>query len=384
LGYAVTPSTQLNPSTKNFTDVRNFEGELNNGAINLSLNGLQGSDYLLIGNPYPSAIDFNLFSAQNPNILASYWLWDASPIESNHSDYASWNSSGFNPVVNSQRASSDATIPAAQGFMVQVDPNFSGSSLTITFDNSQRMRSNLVTNGFYKSDPLRQVWLSLSSDSCSNSTLLCFDKNASSKFDRSFDAPAFKANTHHSFYSRLQHLDLAIQGLEPLSILKSRTIPLGMDIWRTGSYTISLDSSNLGNSDFKILLVDSLLQLKRDLEAGPYLFKLDQMGRQDNRFFLVFTKKIKPGSDPSSFEHCEGIGCYLSADRQLEVIAHDDLGPFKSIQIFNASGKLVQESNWSSNQNSVHIPLKVAEAGFYLIVAIDVNNRMYQSKILIP
>ncbi|MFZ4402243.1 MAG: cohesin domain-containing protein, partial [Bacteroidales bacterium] len=109
-GYAVTyPST----STKCFS------GNLNNGNINilLTLTGGIYAGWNFIGNPYPSAINWNTSSAYSRSMLENsgsdkwaYWVWN--PVIGNYGCYISNGLSGTNGVTN--------FIASMQGFWVKV------------------------------------------------------------------------------------------------------------------------------------------------------------------------------------------------------------------------------------------------------------------------
>ena len=122
-GYAVTYQT---------TSTKNFSGNLNNASINtlLTLTGGIYTGWNFIGNPYPSAINWNTASAYNRSMLENtgiddraYWVWN--PVTGNYGCYISNGLSGTNGVTN--------FIASMQGFWVKV---FTSGSFSV--NNSAR------------------------------------------------------------------------------------------------------------------------------------------------------------------------------------------------------------------------------------------------------
>ena len=102
-----------------------FTGALNDGAISPALTyTLAGSSgWNLVGNPYPSAIDWDMVSSMTGLDNAVY-VWDNA-----NQNYKEW-VAGVGDLT-------DGIIPAMQGFFVKAN----AASPTLTFQNSQRVHS---------------------------------------------------------------------------------------------------------------------------------------------------------------------------------------------------------------------------------------------------
>jgi hypothetical protein len=100
------------------TSTKSFSGNINNGTINIPLTVTPGSytGWNLIGNPYPSSINWNTSSGFTRNMLenagsnqTAFWIWN--PKTGNYGAYISNTASGTNGVTN--------LIASSQGFWVK-------------------------------------------------------------------------------------------------------------------------------------------------------------------------------------------------------------------------------------------------------------------------
>lgn len=236
LAYACAPSAQNSSNVTNFSDQRIFSGNLNNGPLSVSLNNIQGGDWLLLGNPYPSPIDFQVWIQANPDIVPSLYFWDSSTPSKSGSAYAIWNSAGGVAVPFSTRNAPTESIAVGQGFMVQIDPSFSGSSLNIQFDNNQRQST---FPSFFKSKvAIPRFYLSLGNDSIGLSTLIALAVNG--KVPR--NAQQKESFSGIEFFTKSGESPCAIQTLAYDGPAQTLRIKLGIKVPDAGMYRLSLDS----------------------------------------------------------------------------------------------------------------------------------------------
>src|SRR5690606_34859656 len=124
-GYAIAPGT----SNKQFEFI--FEGLFNNGEITVPVYRndfeLNDKNWNLIGNPYPSAMDADLFLNANSSLDGAIFLWSqntppSSTANGNEalnfsgSDYAIINGTG--EVAGGDGVKPERKIPSGQGFFV--------------------------------------------------------------------------------------------------------------------------------------------------------------------------------------------------------------------------------------------------------------------------
>ena len=182
VGYAATHSTTgfVGGNTYPYT----FEGPLNTGTITTPIhyNGDNGdSDWNLIGNPYPSAIDVDAFFDANPTVIGSViYLWThATTPEANNNgnetynfnsdDYAIINA-GSGEIAGGSSVIPSRFIPSGQGFFVQGLENDD-----VIFTNSMRMADNSSNTSFFRQQntlDANKLWLNLTTNNGAFNQLL--------------------------------------------------------------------------------------------------------------------------------------------------------------------------------------------------------------------
>ena len=285
-----------------------FEGTPNNGVvyeqIHFNDDEDDGNDYNLIGNPYPSAINIDLFFDKNEEFIdPAIYLWTHTTPVSEQSgdysfnDYATYNRTGGTAVGNGPVP--DKNIGSGQGFLVRaiagVDIEFN-NSMRIVDSNDQFFKSSVVKKKDKENEKDR-IWLNLSTDQGGfNQLLIGFVKGASFGFDRGYDALKNQGSNKISFYSLLDDKKLAIQGL---GLLESRAeVPLGFDTNVSNrTYTIAVSAVEGKLRDAEIMLHDHYLNMSHDLRNSNYVFEQVDQGSFQDRFSLAFTKEVELESD---------------------------------------------------------------------------------------
>ena len=279
-----------------------FEGTPNNGVIyeeihyNDDLDDF--NDYNLIGNPYPSAIDIDLFFDENDGVLdPTIYLWThATPVSDqtgdySPNDYATYNRTGGTGVGNGPIPLKN--IGSAQGFQVRAlkeDKVVFKNSMRLIDSNDQffKRRADKIN----KANEKDRIWLDLSTDQGGfNQLLIGFVDGATSAFDAGYDALKNYGSNKIIFYSLLEKNKLAIQGL---GLFRSKSeIPLGFDTMVANrTYTIAVSKVEGELRDAEIVLHDHVLNLDHDLRKSSYIFEQVDKGSYPDRFSLTFTKQV--------------------------------------------------------------------------------------------
>lgn len=361
-GYALTPAADQ--ALVSIDDWRRFEGQVNNGRIQFFISGTSTGDYVLLGNPYPSALDFRAFAAANPDIHPTVYYWDASPPALGESDFAYWNASGPLAVGNSRRAAPSPFIPSGQGFMVKV--NRPGNHL-FTFENSMRRgRKNQNQRFFKKEAPALRLALQHEGGTISY-TLLAFRSEATEAWDAEWDAERFAAHQFHSLYSFLDSRALSIQALPPLYGDEERWLSLGLDLWQTGAYQLKIDSLINWPQDWQILLQDSSAASSHDLQAGPWSFYCESSrGRDRSLRLLLRPKKDALLGTTEARPNAKELQWHQRASA-LHLRWPTDSDPIRALRLYNLAGQLVAELSVSAGVNSIEWSLPNLNASLYLI-----------------
>lgn len=292
-----------------------FQGEVNNGIISIPI-GLQQntsqtlSDWNLIGNPYPSAIDAELLLSlpENEGLLSgSFYFWSHNTALNDNTrqgsgTYSSDDYAVYTLGTGGIRASADGQLPtqyiaSCQGFFVEAQRQG-----VLTFNNA--MRTSGHNDNFFKkrldkdAPKANRIWLNLYNDrGAFSQILLGFIEGASDHFDQGFDGLRLSGNQYISFYTPLDRLKLAISGMPAFQ--GDETIKLGLEnhIQEPVNLKISIDQIHGELRQKNIFLYDQLKNVIHDLQKGPYPFELSGKGIFDERFELRFQEGLQPSPD---------------------------------------------------------------------------------------
>lgn len=371
--YFYTEATDLwdevDPTTESFTNAIGYAinyasntgitltGTLNDGSYGTTVtnNGTyDGGGWNLVGNPYPSAIDADIFLDDNSSVIDhTVYLWD-------DSDYATHNGTmGVNP---SGGATPTGRVGVAQGFFVR---KTTAGSATVNFTNSMRL-----DNGqFYRRSEasLLRVRLENEDASLTNAFEIHLMENASYSFDADWDSEKLKGNPNMAFYSVLEDKDLILQSIPTPE--KTVQIPMGYDITAGGMYKIVLENTQNLPTDAKVVLIDQVTGEVFDIQSeGTVAFNLDK-GSDKDRFALRITR-----DNTTTTEIDEQISAYVKDD-VLHI--HNMSGEVvNALYMYDMTGRVILNQN---NANSVNI--EALPAGIYMLkmqtTAGDANHKLY-------
>ena len=346
-----------------------FSGsEFNNGTISVSSSvgesTTSGADdnWNLIGNPYPSAIDANLFLSENEDLNGTIYFWTHNTAKNSSAyytqdDYVSWNGTGSTSSC-SGCAAPTSFIASGQGFFVQAI-----TSSSIDFNNSIRVSSG--NDNFYKNETKAieddKIWLNLSSNKSFNQILIGFLERATDGIDRLYDGEKLDGGTSANFYSLIDGRQFVIQGKSPLKEIEE--IPLGFSSSVLGDFTISIDKFNGNIENSEMYLQDNLLNIQHSLKESDYNFSITETGTFNDRFVLVIGRSAKVLSV---------INDKISGEVSIEnfknnlVIKTSNNSLIKKVSVYNLLGKELITKNVSSE--NVQLTSKLLKRNAVLIV----------------
>lgn len=351
-GYIGRSPNNLNYSPTQVVETT-FIGVPNNGDVTASiLKSVSTSN--LIGNPYPSAIDADLFitdAANSNNINGTIYLWTHNTALTNNSftqnDYAKYNLIGG--VKTTSSALSGGTTPtgkiaAGQGFFVEANSSLANGTYSVTFKNSMRVANN--NNQFFKSNQSNAVaiekhrfWVSLSTpQGAYNEFLIGYVEGATNTFDPLFDGRTLAAGNSVSIYSLLGNDNLAIQG-RSLPFSTSDIIPIGYTTSLTGQLTINLENFDGLFDSQNVYLFDNTTGIYHDLKSSVYTFTTAS-GTFNNRFELRFNAPALNNNVNSNSENKITI---LTVQDQLVISSKNNT--ISKVEIYDVLGKLLFAKN---------------------------------------
>jgi len=375
-----------------------FKGVPNDGAYQFPIST---EEYLLIGNPYPSAIDIDEFIKDNISvssggygasdvIYGTLYFWvDGGTTSHNSSDYyggyATRNlTAGAPPSSNAQLGTSEfAQAPTqymgvAQGFFV----NAIGDG-NVIFKNSQRIfktESSGESVHYKNSDQnitTEKSFLRIGYDDplgFHRQLVLGFIPNSPADigFNTAYDASMFDYRENDLFFIIDNKTDFRyiIQGVGTFN--DAMKLPLGLSITEEGMHTVVLDTTE--NFNNIVYIEDKLLETTHDLSESQFEINLPP-GEYLDRFQLVFQSKNT--LDINQFDLKE-INVYYNGNNEIIIDNHNSL-KLNKVAIFNVLGQKILELN--SNllvQEEIAIPFR-KKIGVYLIkIESDQGEKTYK------
>jgi hypothetical protein len=267
-GYAAYATTELTGSKKVY-----YDGTLNTGSYNINLTNHAGAThhsrgYNFVGNPYPSAINWEEDAGwTKTNLDAAIYIWNPNEGSGQYGTYIYGDEySGTHGV--------DSIIPSGQGFFVHVtDGNATGS---LNVNNNARLHNSKAFMKAGDKDPDKK-YLKLKTYSGSitytDETIIQFGGNATVLFDPAFDAYKFSGlDEAPQLYSETTDGVRLAVNTNP-DLISNTVIPLGFEVCIGGLYSIeAVDLFNF-SPNTRILLEDKKEDVTINLiEQSTYTF----------------------------------------------------------------------------------------------------------------
>lgn len=354
-----------------------FKGTPNNGKISLDVG--DADTFNLIGNPYPSAINADLFLDKNSeNIKGTLYFWTHNtPItkyEYASDDYAVYNllggvgtrralSSGVNETIP------DGTIASGQAFFAA-----SKNGGTVEFNNSMRITGR--NSIFFKSDTnsknkeksgieKNRIWLNLeNTKGAFKQILIGYIQGKSYLTPDQYNAESLNGNEYVDFYSIQEDRNLVIQGSD-LPFTVSDSISLGYNTTVEGDFTISIDHVDGLFEKLNVYLEDKTLEVIHNLQAGSYLFRTSK-GIFKERFIMHYNDRNLKNKN---FGKPEDDILLSVKDRLVKVEAAKER--IQEIDVFDISGKRIYTKK-RINQSEFQLPcLQLSEQILLLKITLE-------------
>ncbi|MBN2756342.1 MAG: T9SS type A sorting domain-containing protein [Bacteroidales bacterium] len=280
-----------------------FNGKLNTG--DMSVSGLSYNDndptiappsffdgWHLVGNPYPSSIDWDLINVGLTNLDNAIYVWDGA-----NNRYAAY-------VDGIGTNGQTSIISAMQGFFVHANATGAG----FTLNNSHRVHSATTTfkSAKVKSAPSEIVRLKvITNTGKSDETVMYFNPNATEEFDIKLDAFAkfsWNTKTYPDYYNYEDIPNLysitneggAVMSINALPDANKEglVVPVGLRLGTSGIVTISKQDFQITNTN--VYLVDKYENNSTFLNVeNEYQFNFVK-GDVKDRFELRFALNRAP------------------------------------------------------------------------------------------
>jgi len=340
-GYAVHFGALAIPSTADVT------GELNNGPLSITLynnNNTYTQGLNLVGNPYPSPIDWDAATGwTKTNIDDAIYFFKSSTTD----EYGGTYSSYVNGIPSDGSVTS--VIPSMQGFFVHVSDGSYPVTGTLGMNNDVRV--NNQSQAFYKSaslaknvnqsNPLIRIAAAFEDDAESTDPLVIYIHNmASEYFDPDLEALKI-LNTDFqvpNLYSMvMDNKKLSINAI-PDNFESTQVIPLGLKINRNGQIDFRIIDLDAYFDEMDIVLHDNLTDTRQSLKDDSlYSLNLDA-GEYHGRFYLEILSMTTGIEDPVSQDELFDV---YSSNKLLKTNIYVVKGNEGILSVFNITGQLV-------------------------------------------
>jgi hypothetical protein len=366
-GYALNISGIIDPVTIELS------GQVNNGDINIALennDGLYTKGFNLVGNPYPSPMDWDQVVPTLVGIDDAIYFFKAGSEDRYTGTYTSY--------VNNVSTGVTSIIPSMQGFFVRVSEPGTAS---LNFTNAART-GNQISQDFYKTKNSRvkpQIKLTAGfiTEKASDVAVIYFQSGATSGFEKDLDALKLlnTAAEVPSLYSLTKQQEKL--SINAISSAGHQEIPLGINTGKSGKMFIQLAGvENIFPSAY-IYLKDQKKKLVHNFSEEPVYSFTSQKGENNNRFSLILS------SEKLSEDQLRASTAYFSvhaAEGEILVKLNLSENTSGNVILSNISGQVLQKR---SGKEKEEIKFSgITAPGVYLII-LEYENERHTKKILI-
>ncbi|WP_198029905.1 LamG-like jellyroll fold domain-containing protein [Christiangramia salexigens] len=426
IGYTMKGTKGYVPLTnqQNYT----FKGKPNNGDIIVNIGANQN---LLIGNPYPSAIDANMFIEENlGRFNGTIYYWDHFGKEDSHyleeyvGGYAVMNLAGgveaatsSDARINNNDTRGNKTpgdyIPVGQGFFV----NSTGADNPgpIYFKNEQRAFVREATGdsqflvqekptkkdqATYTKDSRFKIRLKFSSPRGYNRQILVTaDSKTTSGYDLGYDAPLID-NIPEDMYWIIDESEFVIQGVPDFNF--DRVLPLGVKIADEGEFSIEVEKLENFPKEINIYVHDKETDLYHNITKEAFQTEATT-GEYNERYDIVFFEPTEEGEPvEEEEEHTEEEESeeeqaekpdpilteswfttdYLRDSKDL-ILNNPELTDIKAVEIYSLTGQFIERFQDLPVQRTYNLTIERQLSSAIYIVRIYTANNEYSRKIIV-
>lgn len=338
-GYAVNLGPDAGPLAVDIT------GEVSNGDMELTVYNHDHPytyGFNLVGNPYPSPVDWDLIDALNSNIDNAVYYFSNSDTDQYGGTYVTY----INGISSDGKATN--IIPSMQGFFIHVTDGAFPVEGRLVMNNSVRV--NDLDHPFIKSAEAEQPkFLRLSacfstSPDKPDYTVVYFDDQATPEYDGQFDALKLlntDINVPSIFSVTPSASRLSINGMPPPGG-QALVVPLGIVTQADGNIMFKVCAIDPSMVAMKISLIDSVAGAKREIALNSEYSVELKAGDYSGRFFLKFA----PGVTTTVNRHAEEDPGILEATANggiLKLKITSVEGSAGYLRIFDLTGRMLHE-----------------------------------------
>lgn len=344
-----------------------FRGTINRGSINLGIvttpasnsithtsNGVASADgWNLVGNPYPSAIQWNNGAGwSRTNIDPTVWVWDVVGRV--------WHSYNANTMVGDL---TNGVIALGQGFWVYA-PTPGPASITI----NEQAKSVAGSGSYYRQvAQAPALRITLAQGEFTDNAFIVVDQGSAVNADSGKGTPKLQLGIERLSVSvidaagiRLGHMAVPGNGL-------SSDLPIYVFGEQAGNYELAFELLGSISGLDEYYLMDTHLGIVHNILQGPYSFELDGSAEGTSDRFVLTKNPVQPDkSGPLT------IACYPNPVQQLLKVRVNS-GDVQRITLLDYSGRVIRNDipfERNEQVTSSEVDVHSLESGMYLIKVI--------------
>ncbi|MDN3493769.1 M43 family zinc metalloprotease [Winogradskyella bathintestinalis] len=337
-----------------------------------------GFAWNLIGNPYPSYLDFEVFFTTNASQLDANSEFQAIyGYDGNASnEWTVWNLATI--------ADKTVTELIAPGQAFFVKSKATGGLVDFT-TNMRRIGSSddfIVGRNNNNNNNVALCELNLTSANNNASTKIYFIEGTTRGLDVGYDAGAYRGSaSEFSIFSNLVEdnsgLDIAIQSL-PFNDLSDVIIPLGINAPANEQLTISIADVSTVPSGTNVYLNDTYENTYTLLNTSDYIFTPTETLDGTERFNIQYATQTL-SNDDNEFTNLQ----IYTTKTPRQVIVKGELNHATSANLYDIQGRLVLSSELNSSNRLNSINVSTLSTGIYIIELNSGDDRKRTEKLII-
>ena len=320
---------------------------------------LANDGWNLVGNPYPSTIDWNAASGwTKTNIGGTIWIFNPST-----NSYGNWD--GATPTNSVTRY-----ISSGQAFFVK-------ASATPTFSCTEAVKVSTAGASIFKSTEINTLRIGLIKDeSNKDETVIRFMEGKNNEFSEADDVRKFYNPTVNvsSYFGADKYSSVNYLKNE---LIEDKIIPISVWVDEVGNYKLNFTGMKDFTLSKNIFLKDKFLNTITDIEINPsvdFVFTSDSNSKGDNRFEVVFVAKTSTTTKEDLLTLSNtNLTIYPNpATDFLNISLSNSNFKNSTIIIYNVSGMEVSKS--TMNGSTAQLNIESLSNGVYFVKVSNENG----------
>lgn len=348
-GYIAVSPVTVNPTIT-------FAGTLNDGAQTIALSRTVGETkegFNLVGNPYPSHLNWTEDIATSANVLPTLWY---RTFVGNSYEFQTYN------IVSRVGIPENTTgiIAPMQAFWVRA--NQGGGTLAL--DNVSRMH-DISANRLKApaSETNNQiVRLQVANGIIASEAVLYYNENAVVGFNN-YDSPIMSNDSIDipELYMMAGNEKVVINGLP--EIVLDEEIQLGFMTLTANDFTLSVKKISNMPADIKIVLLDNRNDVTFDLTAGEAYSFTSEVTDTLNRFSLIL-KSSATNTNEKPAHLISNVKVYMNENNQIVIDNLQALPEHATVTVINLLGQQIIQQAINNATTTLQPSL---QSGIYLV-----------------